>query len=64
MATEAIMTTSEAARYLGVHIDTLRGWTRTGKIQCWRTAGGHRRFDVEALQRFRGEAPHDLRSVY
>lgn len=38
------LTVSEAAAKLGVHPDTLRRWTDTGKVNCWTTPAGHRRY--------------------
>jgi excisionase family DNA binding protein len=46
-----LMSIGEAARVLGVAVDTLRRWEREGKIAATRTLGGQRRFtrsDVEA----------------
>ena len=46
-----LMSIGEAARVLGVAVDTLRRWERKGKITATRTLGGQRRFarsDVEA----------------
>jgi excisionase family DNA binding protein len=46
-----LMSIGEAARVLGVAVDTLRRWEREGKITATRTLGGQRRFarsDVEA----------------
>ncbi len=43
-----------AAELLGVSINTLRRWSDAGKIACYRSAGGHRRFrraDLDALLR-------------
>ncbi|HKW70534.1 MAG TPA: helix-turn-helix domain-containing protein [Candidatus Dormibacteraeota bacterium] len=43
----------EAARRLSVHPATLREWADKGRIQTFRTPGGHRRFnesDVTALE--------------
>ena len=43
-----------AAELLGVSINTLRRWSDAGKVACYRSAGGHRRFrraDIEALLR-------------
>jgi putative resolvase len=40
---------AEAAKYLGVHPDTLRRWERAGKIRAYRTPGGERRFDIVDL---------------
>lgn len=43
---------SEAAAVVGVHPDTLRAWADDGKVPCWVTPSGHRRFrmsDLEAL---------------
>ncbi len=44
----------EAATTLGVSLNTLRRWSDTGKLVCYRSPGGHRRYrraDVEALLR-------------
>lgn len=38
------MRLSEAADYLGVHFTTLRRWTDDGKLPCFKTPGGRRRF--------------------
>ena len=43
-----------AAELLGVSENTLRRWSDAGKLVCYRSAGGHRRYrraDVEALLR-------------
>jgi excisionase family DNA binding protein len=39
----------EAAKVLGVFIETLRRWEKTGKIRAERTFGGHRRYDISSL---------------
>lgn len=42
----------EVAGLLGVDEKTIRNWADTGRLQCWRTPGGHRRFrraDIDAL---------------
>ncbi len=43
------LTTGEAAAMLGVSVPTVRLWADTGRVPCHRTAGGHRRFEVEEL---------------
>lgn len=43
------LTTSEAAALLGVSVPTIRAWADSGRVPCHRTAGGHRRFEVEEL---------------
>lgn len=43
------LTTSEAAAMLGVSVPTIRLWSDQGRVPCHRTAGGHRRFEVEEL---------------
>jgi excisionase family DNA binding protein len=45
-------TSSEAARYLGVSLATVRRWTDAGHIACYRTPGGQRRFSREQLDVF------------
>lgn len=39
----AILTTSEAARLLGVATSTVQLWMENGAIPSWKTPGGHRR---------------------
>jgi diguanylate cyclase (GGDEF)-like protein/excisionase family DNA binding protein len=44
----------EAATELGVSLNTLRRWSNAGKLTCYRSPGGHRRYrrgDVDALLR-------------
>ncbi|GIW06731.1 MAG: DNA-binding protein [Dehalococcoidia bacterium] len=41
---------AQAARLCGVHPVTLRVWADRGLVPAIRTAGGHRRFSVRALQ--------------
>ena len=40
-----------ASKILGVCIKTIRRWHKNGKIQCYRTPGGHRRFSIIELER-------------
>jgi diguanylate cyclase (GGDEF)-like protein/excisionase family DNA binding protein len=49
---------TEAARLLGISTTTLRRWSDTGQLACYRSAGGHRRYrraDVEAALATQGE---------
>lgn len=44
----------DAAAELGVSLNTLRRWSDAGKLKCYRSPGGHRRYrraDVEVLLR-------------
>jgi molybdopterin-binding protein len=45
----------EAARLLGVRVETLRRWERDGKIRTSRTAGGQREIPAEEVARLLGE---------
>jgi excisionase family DNA binding protein len=47
-----VFTSSQAARYLGVSLATIRRWTDAGHISCYRTPGGQRRFAREQLEAF------------
>lgn len=40
-----LLTTSQAARELGVHANTLRGWVDRGLVPAVRLPSGYRRFD-------------------
>ena len=43
---------SQAARYVGVSLATIRRWTDAGHIHCYRTPGGQRRFSRDQLDEF------------
>lgn len=47
----------EAARALGVTVETLRRWDRGGRVQSFRTPGGQRRFPMSEIDRLRGQVP-------
>ena len=46
------LSTSEAARHLGVSLSTVRRWSDAGHLRGYRTPGGQRRFTVEQLDTF------------
>jgi excisionase family DNA binding protein len=46
------LTLGAASRFLGVDGSTLRAWTDAGRIQAFRTPGGHRRYAREHLEAF------------
>jgi excisionase family DNA binding protein len=46
------LTTSEAARHLGVSLSTIRRWSDAGHLVGYRTPGGQRRFSVEQIEKF------------
>jgi excisionase family DNA binding protein len=49
---QLVFTSSQAARYLGVSLATIRRWTDAGHVSCYRTPGGQRRFSRDQLDRF------------
>ncbi|HTR80490.1 MAG TPA: helix-turn-helix domain-containing protein [Bacteroidota bacterium] len=50
--TELLFTTKEVAEMLHVDKSTVKRWTDEGKLKCFRTPGGHRKFRAEDLQQF------------
>jgi putative resolvase len=46
------LSTSEAARHLGVSLSTVRRWSDSGFLVGYRTPGGQRRFTIEQLDTF------------
>ena len=46
------LTTSEAARHLGVSLSTIRRWSDMGYLAGRRTPGGQRRFSIQQLDEF------------
>src|SRR5579875_87841 len=47
-----VFTSSQAARYLGISLATVRRWSDAGHLAYYRTPGGQRRFSREQLDRF------------
>lgn len=48
---DRLLPIGEAARSLGVSLDTIRRWERDGKISGIRTPGGQRRFPQSEIDR-------------
>ncbi len=42
----------DVARRAGVSVDTVREWDRNGYLTSIRTAGGHRRFSLTAVENY------------
>ena len=53
---DRLLPIGEAARSLGVSLDTIRRWEREGKIVGIRTPGGQRRFPRSEIDRLLGAA--------
>ena len=53
-------TATEAARALGVSLDTLRRWDRQGRIHTERDAANRRIVPVEEIERLRGPTHDEL----
>lgn len=49
-----LISVAQASEMLGVTVKTLKIWTNENKIKSCRTAGGHRRFRVEDIEKFLG----------
>jgi len=47
-----LLTTADAARLAGVGASSVKRWADSNLLPCVRTAGGHRRFHREELERF------------
>lgn len=52
-----LLTTHEAAERVGVHVETVRRWIRSGKLPAAHTPGGELRILAEDLLRPRPRAP-------
>jgi molybdopterin-binding protein len=54
------MTATEAARELGISLDTLRRWDRAGKLRVGRDSANRRVVSAAEVERVRGGEPHRL----
>lgn len=43
----------DASRMLGVTVKTVRRWDKAGKIEVFRTQGGHRRIAMSELEKLK-----------
>jgi len=55
---QLVFTSSQAARYLGVSLATVRRWADAGHLSCYRTPGGQRRFSRDQLDTFTASLHH------
>ena len=60
MSSAEVYTASEAARALGISLDTLRRWDRTGKIRTKRDPANRRLVPASEVRRLQGRATEDL----
>ena len=55
-----LLSSTEAARALGISVDTLRRWDREGRIRTERDAANRRRVPAAEVARLRGDESHEL----
>jgi molybdopterin-binding protein len=60
MSDKALYTASEAARALGISLDTLRRWDRTGRIKTRRDEANRRLVPAREITRLKGGELGDL----
>jgi molybdopterin-binding protein len=51
-----LLSAAEAARALGISLDTLRRWDRAGRIRVERDAANRRRVPISEIERLKGPA--------
>jgi len=42
----------QLAKIIGVNVSTIKRWTESGKLNCSKTAGGHRKFNLNDISNF------------
>ncbi|AFZ13714.1 DNA binding domain protein, excisionase family [Crinalium epipsammum PCC 9333] len=57
------VTPKQAAKYLGLHPNTLARWEREGKIKAIKTEAGHRRYDLDAYLATITDTVRDTRTI-
>src|SRR5919198_232754 len=60
MPRQKLLTASEAARALGVSLDTLRRWDRAGRIRTRRDQANRRLVPASEVRRLQGRATEEL----
>ena len=59
-----LLTTDNVSKILHVGKSTVKRWTEEGKLKCFRTPGGHRKFKVESVQEFIRNYEYDVSISY
>ena len=49
------LNSNEVASIMGVNVSTIKRWTDSGKLDCYQTVGGHRKFLLSHLKSFLNE---------
>jgi len=44
--------TADIARLLSIDPSTVKRWADSGRLHCYRTLGGHRRFSIDQIREF------------
>jgi molybdopterin-binding protein len=57
---KSLLTAAEAARALGISLDTLRRWDRAGKIRVERDSANRRVVRAQEIERLRGTDDREL----
>jgi molybdopterin-binding protein len=60
VSSEQLYTASEAARVLGISLDTLRRWDRDGRIRTQRDAANRRLVRASEVRRLQGRSTEEL----
>ena len=60
MPKRELLRASEAARALGISLDTLRRWDRSGRIRTERDTANRRLVPASEVRRLQGAAPEEL----
>ena len=54
------ITVSDAAHLLGISIDTIRRWDKSGKLHAIRLDGKNRYFDIEEIKQLKQVKPLEI----
>lgn len=57
---ELLFTTNDVAKMLQVDKSTVKQWTDDGKLKCFRTPGGPRKFQAQDLYQFMADYSYGI----
>lgn len=58
---EQLYSTSDLSKILQVGSSTIKRWTAEGKLKCFRTPGGHRKFKASEIEKFLTEHHYEIK---